>query len=121
MFLPLGRGLHPTRLSVEETFCASQHKLVADVRFGSKADIGAPSADVRFTPNSGHWNSVVECPLCARSGHWAPQQKSTYSITSSAAFSRRSGTSRPSAFAVFRLMINGKLTGIWIGRSPGSS
>src|SRR6516165_3871451 len=20
-------------------------------------------------PNSGHWNSVVECPLCAKSGH----------------------------------------------------
>src|SRR4029077_2224310 len=48
-------------------------------------------------------------------------QKSRYSITSSAAFSRRSGTSRPSAFAVFRLMINGTLTGIWIGRSPGFS
>src|SRR5262249_24524969 len=26
-------------------------------------------ADVRFTPNSGHRNSVVECPLCAKSGH----------------------------------------------------
>ena len=25
--------------------------------------------NVRFTPNSGHWNSVVECPLCAKSGH----------------------------------------------------
>src|SRR6516165_5416023 len=25
--------------------------------------------DVRFTPESGHWNSVVECPLCAKSGH----------------------------------------------------
>jgi len=25
--------------------------------------------DVRFTPKSGHWNSVVECLLCANSGH----------------------------------------------------
>src|SRR6516165_9770745 len=25
--------------------------------------------DVRLTPESGHWNSVVECPLCAKSGH----------------------------------------------------
>jgi hypothetical protein len=24
--------------------------------------------NVRFTPNSGHWNSVSKCPLCARSG-----------------------------------------------------
>src|SRR5262249_9318272 len=24
---------------------------------------------VRFTPESGHWNSVSKCLLCARSGH----------------------------------------------------
>src|SRR6516164_2264538 len=42
----------------------------AYVRFGSKADIGGGAADVRFTPKSGHRNSVVECPLCAKSGHW---------------------------------------------------
>jgi len=28
-----------------------------DVRFGSKADIAVRLRDVRFTPNSGHWNS----------------------------------------------------------------
>src|SRR5262249_31824985 len=38
------------------------------VRFGSKADIGACPRHVRFTPKSGHRNSVVECPLCAKSG-----------------------------------------------------
>jgi hypothetical protein len=27
---------------------------LSDVRFGSKADIQAPSSDVRFTPKSGH-------------------------------------------------------------------
>src|SRR5262249_12866569 len=37
------------------------------VRFGSKADIGACRRDVRFTPKSGHWNSVLKCPLCAKS------------------------------------------------------
>jgi len=26
-----------------------------DVRFGSKVDIEAPSSDVRFTSESGHW------------------------------------------------------------------
>src|SRR6516165_11547158 len=29
---------------------------------------GVP-ANVRFTPKSGHRNSVVECPLCAKSRH----------------------------------------------------
>ena len=33
----------------------------ANVRFGSKADIEVTSRDVRFTPKSGHRNSVVEC------------------------------------------------------------
>jgi hypothetical protein len=27
---------------------------LSDVRFGSKADIGLPPVDVRFTPKSGH-------------------------------------------------------------------
>src|SRR6516225_3202813 len=30
--------------------------------------------DVRFTPKSGHWLSVLGCPLCAKSGHSALQQ-----------------------------------------------
>src|SRR5262252_7950108 len=42
---------------------------LVDVRFGSKADIGVRPRNVRFTPESGHWNPVVECPLCAKSGH----------------------------------------------------
>jgi hypothetical protein len=33
--------------------CQGEQRLV-NVRFGSKADIGAPSPDVRFTPKSGH-------------------------------------------------------------------
>jgi len=44
-------------------------QMPANVRFGSKAYIGAGPINVRFTPNSGHWNSVTECPLCAKSGH----------------------------------------------------
>jgi hypothetical protein len=38
------------------------------VRFGSKADIEAPFANVRFTPESRHRLNVLECPLCAKSG-----------------------------------------------------
>jgi len=36
---------------------------------GSKADIGLPPIDVRFTPKSGHWQARLECPLSAISGH----------------------------------------------------
>jgi hypothetical protein len=41
----------------------------ANVRFGSKADMGAWLIDVRFTPESRHRRSALECPLCAKSGH----------------------------------------------------
>ena len=48
-----------------------------NVRFGSLADIEALSLDVCFTPKSGHWNSVTECPLCAKSGHSAVRRKTS--------------------------------------------
>ena len=51
------------------------NKQSRDVRYGSKADIGEGATDVRFTPKSRHWNLVTKCPLCAKSGHYAPQQK----------------------------------------------
>src|SRR6516165_12737701 len=35
----------------------------------SKADIAASPTNVRFAPKSGHRNSVVKCPLCAKNGH----------------------------------------------------
>jgi hypothetical protein len=46
---------------------------LADVRFGSKADMATSQRNVRFTPKSGHWLSVSGCPLCAKSGHSALQ------------------------------------------------
>jgi hypothetical protein len=33
------------------------------------------AADVRFTPESGHGSARWQCPLCAKSGHYAVQQK----------------------------------------------
>ena len=33
--------------------------------------MAARPRDVRFTPKSGHRNSVVECPLLTQSGHGA--------------------------------------------------
>jgi len=54
--------------------CAAQQYQAANVRFGSEADILGGLPNVRFTLKSGHWNSVVRCPLCANSGLMAPQQ-----------------------------------------------
>jgi hypothetical protein len=36
---------------------------LANVRFGSKADIVRDQLNVRFTPKSGHRNSAAECSL----------------------------------------------------------
>jgi len=36
------------------------------------SDVGR---NVRFTPESGHRNSIAQCPLCAKSRHSALQQK----------------------------------------------
>src|SRR6516225_12463350 len=42
---------------------------MANVRFGSLADIDPFTSHVCFTPESGHWLSLSECPLCANNGH----------------------------------------------------
>src|SRR5262249_13776825 len=58
--LPQGSGLGivPVQTSTLEAAggrsCASQQILTANVRFGSKADIGARPHNVCFTPESGH-------------------------------------------------------------------
>ena len=54
---------------------AYARRTIADVRFGSKADIGAGRRDVRFTPESGHQLSALGCPLCATSRHSALRQR----------------------------------------------
>ena len=59
--------------------------------------------------------------ICAISDQSAAQQKATYSITSSARASSVGGTSRPSAFAVLRLMTSSYLVGACTGRSAGFS
>src|SRR5215469_1044648 len=64
---------------------------LADVRFGSKADISACPRHVRFTPKSGH--------------------QQNYSVTSSARVSRVGGIDRPIALAVVALMANSNFVG----------
>jgi hypothetical protein len=43
---------------------------VLDFRVGALGDIEACPRDVRFTPNSGHRQSTLRCPLSANSGHY---------------------------------------------------
>src|SRR5262249_40703821 len=57
------------QVSVPQPRTQSVRRTDDDVRFGSKADIPLIPSNVRFTPRSGHRNSVEECPLCAKSGH----------------------------------------------------
>ena len=52
-----------------ETGFGMQHDLLADVRFGSKADMGPRISDVCFTPESGRQAAGLQCPLSANSGH----------------------------------------------------
>src|SRR6516162_7695297 len=102
--------------------CASQRRPAADVRFGSKADIGEGAIDVRFTPKSGHRNSVAKCPLCAKSRHSALRKERRYSMTSSARANSEGDSARPRALAVLRLITRlyfvGVCTGIFAGFSP---
>src|SRR5262249_44406118 len=62
---------------------------------------------------------------CRRRDRRAAEQRDElaplHSITSSARPTSGSGTLRPSALAVFRLMINSILVVCWTGRSPGFS
>jgi hypothetical protein len=58
-----------TAYHIEWSCCAVQQCRKADVRFGSKADILVLKCDVRFTLQSGHHLSRLECPLSANSGH----------------------------------------------------
>jgi multidrug transporter EmrE-like cation transporter len=60
----------------------------ADVRFGSKADIGLAAVDVRFTPESRHCPATVECLLCAMN-----RTAVLYALISAALF----GVSTPAA------------------------
>src|SRR5262249_25771635 len=92
-----------------------------NVRFGSKADIRSKKIDVRFTPKSGHRLSVLECPLCAKSGLMHCSKKDRYPINSSARAISDCGTVRSSALAVARLITSSYLVGACTARSPGFS
>jgi hypothetical protein len=81
-------------------------KSVVDVRFGSLAD--KPSgAEIHRCPlwsKSGQTRAQLDCPLCAKSGLMHRSKQRRYSITSSARSNIACENSRPSNFAVLRLM-----------------
>ena len=56
-------------------------KGLADVRFGSLADICGAKGHVCFSPNSGHVQCTSRCPLCANSGHQGPLLTPRFPIT----------------------------------------
>ena len=86
------------------------------VRFRARLHIAISLVGQRSTPESGHVRCNSGCPLCANSGH-----PDIHSMSSSARCCRIGGTERPSALAVFRLMIISYLVGVCTGRSAGFS
>jgi hypothetical protein len=96
-FLPSRQFPSARRIDQEQAF----RNVRAMSALPPKADIGERNWDVRFVPKA--------------------DVGAAYSITSSASCWSCPGTSSPSALAVLRLMTNGTLIGIWIGRSPGFS
>ena len=68
--------------------------MLADVRFGSLADISQCNRHVRFTPNSGHPAVVIRCPLSANSCREQAQQISAFNLV----LSDLSQARRPAAF-----------------------
>src|SRR5258707_13897247 len=58
-------------------------------------------------------------PRCRRAAEQRDELATFHSITSSARASRVGGTSRPSAFAVLRLITSSYFTGAWTGRPSG--
>jgi hypothetical protein len=69
-----------------------------------------PIADMERTSLNGSQVPTADVSRCS---------KNHYSITSSARARSVGGISRPSAFAVLRLITSSNLVGCWIGKSAG--
>ena len=82
--------------------------------FRSNCDIGGRRPEVRFASESRHSSGGSGSPLSANNG-----SRRHHSTSSSASNCIELGSSRPSAFAAFRLITNSNLVGWMIGRSAG--
>jgi hypothetical protein len=70
------------RLTQGRLFAANARKAThGNVRFGSKADIERSAWDVRFTPESGHFQRRLRCPLSANSGHYGADRELLEAVT----------------------------------------
>jgi hypothetical protein len=54
---------------IPETLDQFSTDLISLDRFGSKGDIAGDRRYVRYSPESRHRETLLESPLCARSGH----------------------------------------------------
>jgi hypothetical protein len=78
--------------------------------------------EVTFTSKSVRFSAAAPIAAkCVRRQHMQASKDRRYSITSSARVISDVGTSRPSVFAVFRLIANSYLVGACTGRSAGFS
>ena len=81
--------------------------------------VAGGARNVGSAPESCHESDPLACPLRARSRQSALQQKTHYSITSSASASNFAGNSTPIALAALRLSTNCNFVGRCTGRSVG--
>src|SRR5262245_1774222 len=100
------------RLSTRaSTFAALREFNARNDRLVSESVIRRCRLDVRITLKSGRRADIGSRPKSANNGREQVQQQRSYSLTSSALASSVGGTTRPSAFAVLRLMTSSYLVG----------
>jgi hypothetical protein len=113
-------GVSDEPFSQKEPFAVRQ-LTVAKRRFGSFTSFSTLSDHVGSYPNNDQTGDPPRRSKRANRDQGAPQQNELYSITSSAAFNRPSGTLRPSALAVLRLMTSSNFVPCTTGKSAGFS
>ncbi len=90
-------------------------------RSGSNPVLWVFPLHVRSGAASGNLSGTARCRRCANSGLMHCSKEHPHSITSSARCWRSKGASRPSALAVFRLIVSTYLVGACTGKSAGFS
>jgi hypothetical protein len=108
------------RLGIEDSIPdGTSLRRAAGPYIGSKATVWRCPRYFRFAPESRHSSQGAACLKSATNGLMHRSKLPLYSITTSARARSVGGISRPSAFAVLRLMMRTNLTGCATGRSAG--
>jgi hypothetical protein len=129
--LPSSRGSHPTTSLKDHTYHIVEKAVLCIAAFWPTrlpqrvislgGDRGRGSVYVRSTSDRVEILCTAAKDAKCQKPTYALQQRTAYSITSSARASSVGGTSMPSAFAVFKLMASSYLVGACTGRSAGFS